>query len=80
MFNTGTVVGISSNIYGSGYPGSFIPSFSWGGAAGFETYRVAKALETIEMGMALHQKSLTETDRKIINRLFMLTGRYRKSV
>ena len=49
MFNTGTVVGISSNIYGAGFPGNFIPSFSWGGAAGFETYRVAKAIETIEM-------------------------------
>ncbi len=80
MFNTGTVVGVSANIYGSGYPGSFIPSFSWGGAAGFETYRLGKALETIQTGLTLRQLEISETDRKIINRVFALTGRYRKSV
>jgi UDP-N-acetylglucosamine diphosphorylase/glucosamine-1-phosphate N-acetyltransferase len=80
MFNTGTVVGVSANIYGSGYPGSFIPSFSWGGAAGFETYRLGKALETIQTGLTLRQLEITEMDRKIINKVFALTGRYRKSV
>jgi hypothetical protein len=80
MFNTGTVVGLSSNIYGSGFPGSFIPSFSWGGASGFETYRLGKAIETIEMGMSLHDIKLNDTDRKIIENVFMLTGRYRKGV
>jgi hypothetical protein len=78
MFNTGTVVGISSNIYGSGFPGNFIPSFSWGGAPGFETYRLDKALETIQKGMSLHQFGLSDADKEIINRVFMLTGRYRK--
>jgi hypothetical protein len=73
-------VGISANIYGSGFPGSFIPSFSWGGAAGFETYRLTNALDTIEKCMALHQKPLDENDRKIISQLFTLTGRYRKSI
>lgn len=80
MFNTGTVVGVSANIYGSGYPGSFIPSFSWGGAAGFETYRLGKALDTIQTGLTLRQLEITEIDRKIINRVFALTDRYRKSV
>jgi len=80
MFNTGTVVGLSSNIYGSGFPGSFIPSFSWGGASGFETYRLGKAIETIEMGMALHDITLSDMDRKIIESVFMLTGRYRKTI
>ena len=79
MFNTGTVVGVSANIYGSGYPGSFIPSFSWGGAAGFETYRLGKAIETIQTGLTLQQLEITEIDRKIINRVFALTGQYRKS-
>jgi len=79
MFNTGTVVGISSNIFGTGFPGNFIPSFTWGGATGFETYRLDNALETIKKGMNLHQKDFSETDRKIIDHLFMLTGRYRKS-
>ncbi len=80
MFNTGTVVGLSSNIYGSGFPGSLIPSFSWGGASGFETYRLVKAIETIEMGMQLSQLELSDVDKRIIESVFMLTGRYRKTV
>ncbi|HEX2394013.1 MAG TPA: GlmU family protein [Bacteroidales bacterium] len=79
MFNTGTVVGICSNLYGTGFPGNFIPSFTWGGASGLETYRLDKAIETIKMGMSLHQKEFGETDLRIIDWLFMLTGRYRKT-
>lgn len=78
MFNTGTVVGISSNIFGSGFPGNFIPSFSWGGAAGFETYRLANAIETIRIGMELHNVSLSEADKKMIEQIFIRSGRYRK--
>jgi UDP-N-acetylglucosamine diphosphorylase/glucosamine-1-phosphate N-acetyltransferase len=80
MFNTGTVVGVSSNIYGSGFPGSFIPSFSWGGASGFEAYRVGKAIETIESGLQRKQLMLSEADKEIINRVYNLTGRYRKGI
>jgi UDP-N-acetylglucosamine diphosphorylase/glucosamine-1-phosphate N-acetyltransferase len=80
MFNTGTLVGISSNLFGSGFPGSFIPSFTWGGAAGLETYRLGKAIETIQFGMTLHQLDLSDADRKIIDRVFALTGRYRNTV
>jgi UDP-N-acetylglucosamine diphosphorylase/glucosamine-1-phosphate N-acetyltransferase len=80
MFNTGTVVGISTNIFGSGFPGSFIPSFSWGGAPGFETYRLPQAIETIQMAMGLFKRELSETENKIINRVYTVTGRYRNSV
>lgn len=80
MFNTGTVVGISSNIYGAGFPGNFIPSFSWGGAAGFETYRVDKSFETIEKAMMSRNLTLNEIDRRIIASVFKATDRYRKSL
>jgi UDP-N-acetylglucosamine diphosphorylase/glucosamine-1-phosphate N-acetyltransferase len=80
MFNTGTVVGISSNIYGAGFPGNFIPSFSWGGAAGFETYRMDKCFETIEKAMMSRNLSLSEADRNIIASVFKVTDRYRKSL
>src|SRR6218665_252580 len=46
MFNTGTVVGVGANIYGGGFPPTHIPGFSWGGAAGFEAYRLDKLAET----------------------------------
>jgi UDP-N-acetylglucosamine diphosphorylase/glucosamine-1-phosphate N-acetyltransferase len=45
MFNTGTVVGVSSNIFGGGFPPKSIPSFAWGGADGMATYVIDKALE-----------------------------------
>jgi UDP-N-acetylglucosamine diphosphorylase/glucosamine-1-phosphate N-acetyltransferase len=45
MFNTGTVVGVSVNVYGAGFQPKHIPSFSWGGnAEGFMEYRFPKAL------------------------------------
>jgi len=80
MFNTGTVVGISSNIYGAGFPGNFIPSFSWGGAAGFETYWVDKSIETIGRTMMSRNLELSAFDKKIIASVFKFTDRYRKSV
>lgn len=51
MFNTGTVVGVSTNIFGSGFPRNFVPSFAWGGASGFTEYRIDKATKTMELVM-----------------------------
>lgn len=64
MFNTGTVVGVSCNIFGSGFPKKFIPSFSWGGAEGFAEYRFEKAIEASNRMMGRRGKTLSnaETD------------------
>jgi UDP-N-acetylglucosamine diphosphorylase/glucosamine-1-phosphate N-acetyltransferase len=78
MFNTGTVVGVGSNIFGSGFPRNFIPDFSWGGAAGFETYQLAKALEVAERVYERRKLQFTETDRKILAAVFEQTEPYRK--
>jgi UDP-N-acetylglucosamine diphosphorylase / glucose-1-phosphate thymidylyltransferase / UDP-N-acetylgalactosamine diphosphorylase / glucosamine-1-phosphate N-acetyltransferase / galactosamine-1-phosphate N-acetyltransferase len=59
MFNTGTVVGTSSNIFGGGFPPKEVPSFSWGGSAGFEPYDVGKALETARTVMSRRQVSMS---------------------
>ena len=45
MFNTGTVVGVSANIFGAGFPRNFVPSFAWGGSAGYSTYKLLKYLK-----------------------------------
>ena len=39
MFNTGTVMGVACNIFGSGFPRNFVPSFSWGGNHGYKTFQ-----------------------------------------
>jgi len=79
MFNTGTVVGVSSNIFGSGFPRNFVPSFSWGGSKGFVTYKTQKAFEVAEKVMERRQVVLTEGDKTILNHVYELSSKYRKS-
>lgn len=77
MFNTGTVVGVSANIFGDGFPRNFIPSFSWGGAAGFTTYMPEKAFETARIMMSRRNLTFTNTDKEILVKVFELTQEYR---
>jgi UDP-N-acetylglucosamine diphosphorylase/glucosamine-1-phosphate N-acetyltransferase len=70
MFNTGTVVGVSSNIFGGGYPPNFISSFRWGGASGFATYDFEKAMETVTRVMARRNIALEKIDRGILKNVF----------
>ena len=70
MFNTGTVVGVSANIYGGGFPRNFIPSFSWGGAASMIDYRIDKALQTAEKVWARRGIELTQIDRDILLHIY----------
>ena len=79
MFNTGTVVGVSSNIYGSNFPRNFIPSFSWGGAAGFTTYQLNKASETANLVMKRKNEEFNEVEQRILQSVFDMTEKYRKS-
>lgn len=77
MFNTGTLVGVSSNVFGSGFPRTFIPSFSWGGAAGFTEYDSDKAFATAQRVMERRGKKLDEIERSILQTVFELTKSYR---
>jgi UDP-N-acetylglucosamine diphosphorylase/glucosamine-1-phosphate N-acetyltransferase len=78
MFNTGTVVGVSANIFGSGFPRNFVPSFSWGGASGFTTYITKKAFETARIAMSRRKVAFTEEDEKILEYVFEVSEKYRK--
>ena len=78
MFNTGTVVGVSANIFGSGFPRNFVPSFSWGGASGFTTYITKKAFETAKIVMSRRHIEFTKQDAKILEYVFEETKKYRK--
>ncbi len=78
MFNTGTVVGVSSNIFGSGFPRNFVPSFSWGGASGFTTYLTSKAFQTAKIVMSRRHIEFTEEDARILEHVFEATKKYRK--
>ena len=78
MFNTGTVVGVSANIFGSGYPRNFIPSYSWGGASGFSTYNTNKAFETAKAMMARREIAFDSKEEGILAHVFEITKAWRK--
>ena len=78
MFNTGTVVGVSSNIFGSGFPRNFVPSFSWGGHGGFTTYLTSKAFEVAKVVMARRHIEFSEQDAAILLHVFEETKKYRR--
>ena len=77
MFNTGTVIGVSANIFGSGFPRNFIPSFSWGGAAGFTTYQLNKVIEVAKVVMKRRELEWSEIDEKILQHVFDETAKNR---
>ncbi len=77
MFNTGTVVGVGANIFGDGYPRNFVPSFAWGGAAGFTTFQLNKAFETAQKVMERRGVCLTPMEQNILTEVFNMTAAYR---
>ena len=78
MFNTGTVVGVSANIFGSGFPRNFVPSFTWGGAQGFTTYLTKKAFETARIAMSRRSVEFDEVESRILEAVFEQTQKWRK--
>jgi UDP-N-acetylglucosamine diphosphorylase/glucosamine-1-phosphate N-acetyltransferase len=78
MFNTGTVIGVSANIFGSGFPRNFVPSFSWGGAAGFSTYITKKAFETARLVMSRRNVDFDEKESAILEHVFEESKKWRK--
>ena len=77
MFNTGTVIGVNSNIYTPGFPRNFVPSFSWGGSSGFSTYYPKRAFDTAKVMMARRGVEFSEEDAQILNEVFELTKKWR---
>lgn len=78
MFNTGTVVGVSTNLFGAGFPRNFVPSFSWGGTAGYSIYNYNKAIDTAEIVYKRRKLKFTEDDKAILKKVFEMTEKYRK--
>ncbi|MGR3810594.1 putative sugar nucleotidyl transferase [Jiulongibacter sp. NS-SX5] len=70
MFNTGSVVGVSCNVFGAGFQSKIIRSFSWGGAAeGYDEYRFEKAIKVINATMERRDLKLTDIDIKILTHI-----------
>ncbi|MEX1139259.1 MAG: GlmU family protein [Bacteroidota bacterium] len=75
MFNTGTVVGVSSNIFGNGFPPKYVPSFSWGAAGEtFTTFNVDKAIDVARRVMLRRNIQLTAQEEQLFRTIFNLTS------
>jgi UDP-N-acetylglucosamine diphosphorylase/glucosamine-1-phosphate N-acetyltransferase len=70
MFNTGTVVGVNANIFGAGFPDTFIPSFSWGGASGFTTYKIKEACTVAARVFERRGLVFNEMEQEILTHIF----------
>lgn len=79
MFNTGTVVGVSCNIYGTGFLRNFIPSFSWGGVQGLSIYKKEKVFSVAKKVMERRGIEFSQIDVEILSSVFNMTKRYRIS-
>lgn len=77
MFNTGTVIGVAANVFGTGFPPKFVPSFSWGGADGLVVHKKEKAFETAERVMKRKKLKFGVEERIIMIRVFEETEKYR---
>ncbi|MBO98260.1 MAG: glucose-1-phosphate thymidylyltransferase [Flavobacteriales bacterium] len=80
MFNTGTVVGVGANIYGSGFPRNFIPSFSWGGALGFSIYKLNSFFSTAEKVFKRRDKTFDDIEKQILFNIYNMTKVYRNEL
>jgi len=78
MFNTGTVVGVSANVFGSTMPLNFIPDFGWGGGNEFETYSLKKMFETATLVYPRRGRVFDDVERNILEHVFELTKKYRE--
>lgn len=78
MFNTGTVVGVSANVYGAGFPRNFIASFSWGGPKGTMEYKIDKALDAAHRMMERRGLGVDEIEREILKKVYDKTAEFRR--
>lgn len=79
MFNTGTVIGVSCNIYGAGLPPKFVPSFSWGSDKSYTTYDIEKSLETMRRVMVRRNVKLTAPYEMLVRDVFKMTEKERRN-
>ena len=79
MFNTGTVVGVGCNLFGGDFPPKYVPSFCWGGAAGFVQHELDKFLATAAKVMGRRDRQLTPAHRHMLETVFKLTGAERSA-
>lgn len=68
-FNTGTVVGVSSSVFGNGLLPKYIPNFSWG-AEGNRKYEFDKSLRDIRNWKKLKGAVLSQREENMLKYIY----------
>ena len=76
MINTGTIIGVCSNIFGEGFPPKNILSFSWGGSSGFVKYDFDKAVEVARIVMERRKIAFSDNHLKLFHAVKDLSGQF----
>jgi UDP-N-acetylglucosamine diphosphorylase/glucosamine-1-phosphate N-acetyltransferase len=80
MFNTGTVVGVSCNVYGADFPPKYIPSFCWGGSQSLSVYELDKSVDVARRVMARRKRVMSEAEERMFHEVFEITREDRSRV
>jgi UDP-N-acetylglucosamine diphosphorylase/glucosamine-1-phosphate N-acetyltransferase len=78
-FNTGTVVGVGASIFGADFPPTFIPDFAWGGAQGFDEYKLDAFFETAALVYERRNRIFDDQEKAILKYVFEVTKVNRRS-
>lgn len=79
MFDTGTVAGVSCNLFGAGLPPKFVPSFTWGGEKSFETYNIEKSIETMKKVMIRRGVKMSGEYENLVRKIYSETAGEREN-
>ncbi len=78
MFNTATVLGVAVNVYGTGFPRNFIPSFTEGSpSAGFSDLSLQRFRTIATRVMARRGIPFTDADMKIFEAIHIIADDYK---
>lgn len=75
--NTGTIMGVGVNWFGSALSPTFVPDFSWAESGKIQEYRLDKMMDTAEKAMARRNVNLTENQKSLLKSIFELTQKSR---
>jgi UDP-N-acetylglucosamine diphosphorylase/glucosamine-1-phosphate N-acetyltransferase len=73
MFNTGSLIGFACNIFGSGFPEKYVPSFTWGGAGASSDYDLQKAIDTAKIVLSRRKINFEREEENLFQSIFELT-------
>lgn len=79
MFNTGTTIGFSANVFDAGFPPKFIPSFFWGGKEAAQAFELSKAKEVAERVRARRGLAFDEIEEGIFDAVHEMTSAHRQA-